>query len=387
MGQTQNFFAEKKPWSILKDRILEYYLVPYIAKLLTTGKPLILYDCFAGKGQFSDGKPGSPLIIAKHIKTNLEKNQRIKGYFIEKKYHAELKQNLNGFPNADILAGTFEENIQKILSEDQKSNLFLYIDPYGIKSLNFNNFVQLRDNRFASLEMLMNFNTVGFLREGCRLLTYNDTLDDQDIPDYEIDDERNSIEKMDSVAGGNYWQKILNDFYKREITFAQAENRFISEYSKKIKTVFKYSVNIPIKVKSRHLPKYRLVFGSNNEGGLILMADNMHKKWQEMISGDQQILFEFEFPDFTLMNGFDLRKDILAIVAKNSKGLPLQALIVELIEKYGITFSESDYKKEIQEMAPDQLEIERQPAFTKKTGKPAISMDYNKYKITVRGKS
>ena len=63
MSHTKDFFKAKKPWSILKDQILDYYLAPYIAKILKTGKPLIIIDCFAGKGRFDDDEIGSPIII------------------------------------------------------------------------------------------------------------------------------------------------------------------------------------------------------------------------------------------------------------------------------------------------------------------------------------
>ncbi len=58
VGQTKNFFKEKKDWSIFKDKILDYYLTPYIAKIVRTGKPLIIFDCFAGKGKFDNGEKG-----------------------------------------------------------------------------------------------------------------------------------------------------------------------------------------------------------------------------------------------------------------------------------------------------------------------------------------
>lgn len=54
MGQTKNFFKEKKDWSLFKDKILDNYLAPYIAKILTTRKPLVIFDCFAGKGKFTN---------------------------------------------------------------------------------------------------------------------------------------------------------------------------------------------------------------------------------------------------------------------------------------------------------------------------------------------
>ena len=33
-----------------------------MAKILYTRNPLVYVDCFAGKGKFDDGNPGSPLI-------------------------------------------------------------------------------------------------------------------------------------------------------------------------------------------------------------------------------------------------------------------------------------------------------------------------------------
>ncbi len=275
MGQTKDFFKEKKAWSLFKDKILDYYLVPYFSKILRTGKPLVIFDCFAGKGKFDDDEDGSPVIIAKHIKSSLQKDTPItdktKGFFIEKKYSKDLKLNLKGYPNTEVLEGTFEDNLKKILEIEKNSNVFLYIDPYGIKSLNLNNFYQIKKKNFYSVEMLMNFNSTGFLREGCRLLKYEGLFKDEEIVDYEFDDDVNTIEKMNSIAGGDYWQDILKSYYEKNIDIYQAEEKFISEYSNKIKDIFKYTVNIPIKVKTTHLPKYRLIFGSNHEDGLVLI--------------------------------------------------------------------------------------------------------------------
>ena len=64
MGRkVKGFFAGKRPWSIIKDQVLENYMSPYIAKINKLGRPLLLIDGYAGPGVFEDGKPGSPLII------------------------------------------------------------------------------------------------------------------------------------------------------------------------------------------------------------------------------------------------------------------------------------------------------------------------------------
>ena len=102
MGHTTNFFESKKDWSRNKDAVLERYLTPYTAKILNTHKPLVIIDCFAGKGKFDDGSAGSPIIIANHIRSVLENdrgNKNISGLFIESKYAKDLETNLNGYKN------------------------------------------------------------------------------------------------------------------------------------------------------------------------------------------------------------------------------------------------------------------------------------------------
>ncbi|MCG2721832.1 MAG: three-Cys-motif partner protein TcmP [Thermodesulfovibrionales bacterium] len=262
MGQTQDFFKAKKEWSLFKDKILDYYLSPYIPKILSTGKPLVIFDCFAGKGKFDDGEDGSPVIIAEHIKSIVHKNislrGNIKGVFIEKKYIKDLRRNLSGYPNTEVLEGTFEDNVQEILKTGQNNNIFLYIDPYGIKSLHLDTFYQMQDKHFSSVEILMNFNSRGFLREGCRLLQYEGILtDDEETGDYEIDDEVNTIEKMDAVAGGSYWQNILKNYYSHSTNIYHTEEQFICKYSNKIKDIFKYTVNIPNELPRSRTARYQ----------------------------------------------------------------------------------------------------------------------------------
>lgn len=385
LGHTQDFFRTKKGWSLLKDQIIDYYLEPYIAKILFTGKPLIIVDCFAGKGKFDDGAIGSPLIIAQHIVRTLEsrkQNKKILGIFIEKKYYEDLNKNIAYFPNCSVWPGTFEENLSKILQLNPSNNLFVYIDPYGIKSLDFRRFSEIGRKKFNSLEMLINFNSFGFLREGCRLLKYENVFHGvDDLDDYEID-YTNNIENMNKIANGEYWIPIVKDLRNRKIRMLEAEERFIKRYISQIESLFCYVVNIPIKQKTKNLPKYRLIFGTNKQDGLILMADNMNKKWKQILDderGGQSVLFDYDFPDLSLFNGFNLEEDIVNSLKEHGGSLLLKDLIVKLIQKYGISFSETYYKNVIKKMP---VRIDRNPEFTT-TGKKATSMDYNDYKIQV----
>ena len=391
MGHTKNFFKSKKGWSRQKDGIFDCYLLPYIAKILTTHRPLVIIDCFAGKGRFDDGNTGSPIIIADHISSVLEsdkENKNIRGLFIESKYGRDLETNLRNYKNCEVWQGTFEENVNRILELDSRCNLFLYIDPYGIKCLDFQQFELIKNKNFSSLEMLLNFNSFGFLREGCRLLNLNyENLfkDDQSEDEYELD-ESNTTERMNNIAHGEYWQSIIDDYKNDKIDMFKAEELFLNEYMKQIKNLFTYNVNIPIRLKIGNIPKYRLIFGTNHQEGFIIMADTMNGSWKKLKNvqrGCQKVLFEYEFPDPSIQPGFDLKEGILNVLRKHNKSLLLQELLVELFENYGIAFSEKEYNGKIKEMEGNQIIIDREPALTE-GGKKATALNYRKYKITVR---
>lgn len=389
MSDVRNFFSKKKGWSLIKDKIFDYYLTPYIYKILATRRPLTIIDCFAGQGKFDDGNEGSPLIIARHIREVLHKssNTDIEGIFVEKKYYRHLKQNLEPYQRCRVWSGTFEDNLSNIIGLNSRRNIFLYVDPYGIKSLNFNRFRDIISKNFNTVEILLNFNSFGFLREGCRLLNYECTFADEiDLDDYEVDD-ANNILHMNEIANGDYWQSIIQDYYTEKISMYEAEEILVSEYSKQLKALFKYVVNIPIKTKTKNIPKYRLIFGTNNEDGLLLMSDNMNRKWKEIVESEQNgqlALFEqFVFPDASVI-GCDLEKDIYSLLDQMKKPILLKNLHVELVQKHGIAFSEQLYKQKFKELSVGELKIIRDPEYSTK-GRKFTGFDYNSkdYKIYV----
>lgn len=397
MGATSNFFQKKKKWSIIKDDILAWYLTPYIAKILFTRRPLILVDCFAGKGKFDDGNDGSPLIIAKKIQEILNegKYSQIQGIFIEKKYSKDLKANLAGFNNCKVIEGTFEDNFERILLPNKNANAFIYIDPYGIKSLDFSRFLKLKSSGSNTYEILMNFNTFGFLREGCRLLKYNYTVDCPDCDDedevlYENEDlNNNGINLLNAIADGDYWQEILSDYQNKRYTMFVAEELFVKEYVKRLKNkgIFRYTTTIPVTLKTKNIPKYRLIFGTNHHEGLILMCNNMNKQWKHIVEeqrNGQMVLFEYDYPDRNIIKDFDVPKGVISILEVQNGNIKLEDLYCKLIEQYGIAYSESDYSTVLKGMVKEQkVIIDRIPSTTP-TGQPAKSFDYTKYKIGVR---
>ena len=259
-------------------------------------------------------------------------------------------------------------------------NYFFYVDPYGVKCLDFRYFARLKGIGFISLEVLVNLNTTGFLREGCRLLKYTCELPDwTDDLDYE-QDERNSLGHMDNVAGGDYWRNILNDFQAGVINFHQAEDRFAAEYTRRIRNILPLVVHVAIRERSRQLPKYRLLFATNHRDGLFLMTDTMHKAWIAQLDHETggQLTFSNDV-QWPVQPGQSIEERIWAVLGEP---MELGKLLTVLIEHHGITHSTSEYKKAIRTHEGKLFTVNRIPDKTP-TGKLAHHLDYDAAQIMI----
>ena len=384
MSNTREFLKEKRDWSIFKDDLLKNYLIPYFAKLLATRRDIIFIDGFAGKGKFEDGTNGSPLIVKDAIYTALSQTKyatRIHPYFIDYLYANELKKNLQD-KSMSVVAGDYRIEVPKILSGAHNKNIFLYVDPFGIKYLDFSIFTNLPSAQANSYELLLNLNSFGFIREGCRLMKYQFDEDD-DLPDYEYeaDTSKNSIENMNKVANGDYWQKIIADYNAGKHNIFTAEDLFLEEYIKQLKRVFCYVFQVPIKKGGGRLAKYRMIFASNHPHGALLMVDNMVKcnnNIQEAAHGQQLWLFDY---DYERQNCFT---DLFPFITNNFQDLT--DLYIRFYENTGIKYYTKDLNATVKKMEQENLiEIVRFPSQTPK-GRHVTSLDYTKYKILIRKK-
>ncbi|BCG49112.1 hypothetical protein GEOBRER4_n4015 [Citrifermentans bremense] len=385
-----SFFEKKRTWSRIKDELLKAYLAPYLAKVSKTHKPIIVADCFAGKGRFDDGEPGSPLIITEAISSQLSdlSSPEIKAIFIEKKYFRELKTNLPAYHWINALEGDYQDRIEYFIRNynPRQRNLFLYVDPYGIKNVLFSYFEAIAKKQFRTVELLLNLNSLGFLREGCRLLKY--PVSEHDLPDvYEHD--VITVERLDEIAGGQYWREILKEFYSHRLKMQEAEEQFITKYCDRLRQVFRYVINIPIKTNLDNIPKYRMVFGTNHEDGLLLMVDNMNNRWasfREEARDRQSPLFECDLPDPNhLQAAWNIEENILSFI---NDEVELKELLVRLVEAFGISFSTRQYKEALKKMKGNQVDVRWYPPETP-TGKPRSSWDHttNDFKIMISRRS
>ena len=376
--KNDDFFKEKKPWSEVKDQLLGFYFKPYVAKILHTRKPLVYVDCFAGKGKFEDGNPGSPLIALNIINeclisTTMEQAQ-ISTTFIDLNYADDLKENLRDYPWANIISGKYEDNIQRILQNEKGSNVFLYIDPYGIKALQCSIFDSFANGQFNSIELLINMNSFGFIREACNALGTSLILDDktifEDLVEYAptiMTASDKSIQDLNEIAGGDYWQAIIEEYKSKKISGYEAEERFAEQYCHRLMKSYKYVLNMPLRIKRGQRPKYRMIHATNHRDGCLLMVDNICNRWeawQNVQTGGQLSIFQEDYNNQIIDNESIERKTI-EYFSQYCSWISLHDALAEFFMKYGPICPTGNIKIILKELEKNGLlDVERSPKYT-----------------------
>lgn len=386
--KNDDFFIEKKPWTEVKDQLLGCYLKPYVAKILHTRKPLVYVDCFAGKGKFDDGKQGSPLIALDIMQQGLNSSTmnghlQIAAAFIDLNYADDLRRNLQDYPGVKIVSGAYEDEIDGLLKNKSGCNVFLYIDPYGIKALNCSKFDEFSNGQFYSIELLINMNSFGFVREGCRVMGNQFKMDDDaffdDLVEYEptkLDTSDKSVEALNQIAGGDYWKPIIEQYILGKIDGYKAEEYFSEQYCQRLSQTFTYVLNMPIRIKQGQHTKYRMIHATNHPDGCVLMADNICNRWELMkqLQRGGQLSFFQEAVDNQIIDEGEIQRDVKEHFSQFYSWTSLNEALAIFFVKYGAICKSGDIAKILRQLERDKrLKVMRNPSLTK-SGKPSIFM-------------
>ena len=397
--KNDDFFKQKKPWSEVKDELLGCYLKPYMQKILYTKHPVVYVDCFAGKGAFEDGKPGSPLIALNTMQECIGQTKidgwSIQPNFIDLNYANDLHKNLAGYGDITIISGRYEDKIENLLLNKANCNVFLYIDPYGIKALNYRLFQDFATKySFYSIELLINMNSFGFIREGCRVLGVSFDSSDifEDLIEYEstkLDTNEKSVETLNEIAGGDYWQDIIKSKNRNEISVYEAESLFSEQYCERLRENYSYVLNMPLKIKKGQVPKYRMIHATNHVDGCLLMVNNICNRWQfmkDIQNNGQQSLFEENYNNETV-DMADITQKAITVFQQAKEFTRLNPILADFFMQNGPICKVSEIKDIIKDLEKkDKIEVRRTPAYTDK-GKPSkFFADEKKQKTEIRWK-
>lgn len=386
--KNDDFFVEKKSWSKVKDELLGCYLKPYVAKILYTRKPLEYVDCFAGKGKFDDGNPGSPLIALDIFKqglatTRLDGNARIGAAFIDLNYASDLETNLSAYKGVKIVSGAYEDTVDDILKSKTGCNVFLYIDPYGIKALDCTKFDAFANGQFNTIELLINMNSFGFIREACNVMGTKFKVDDSsffdDLVEYDptiLDATNKSIDALNRIAGGDYWKEIIAQYQIGAIDGYKAEEYFSEKYCQRLSESYTYVLNMPIRIQQNQHPKYRMIHATNHPSGCVLMADNICKRWELLkdIQNDGQLsIFQEDFNN-QIIDEYTIRERVIEHFSQFHTWISLTEAEAIFYVKYGAICKSGEITKVLKTLEKDGcIVVERKPNLTN-TGRPSAFM-------------
>ena len=275
--QIHEFFKAKREWSKVKDKIVGSYIACYLKTVRHLGRPIIIVDAFSGPGRFGDGPDGSPLIICKTIEKMPKSGVGVACLFSDSHpaHRAALEDCLSEYISKGIAEkplSDFTDTLSRALEVGKDSTLFFYLDPYGIKDLEFDTVRQIYErDRDQSTEVLINFNFRTFMR-----MSGNWNYDDS-ASEVANKVKESKTETVNSVMGGDYWLKIVIDSSMDKI---QREDAVVGAYMDRVRGFFQYTYSIPVKeidegsnIPVDDLSKYHLIFGTRSPRAVVYMND------------------------------------------------------------------------------------------------------------------
>ncbi|MBA4318127.1 MAG: hypothetical protein C0412_06980 [Flavobacterium sp.] len=341
MADTENdFFTGKREWSKLKDEVLKKYLPPYLKKVNTLRKNIIIIDSFAGPGIYDDGEKGSPLFICEIANDCVPSNYLAILVNQNIEHHNSLIGTLKDTPyNYLPINGSSEDLLTKMHDILQDQTLFIYLDPFGLKGTKFSTIQKyLSRSKHYSTELVINLSIPTILRLSC-VKAFSEKGETPEI--------KSKHEVLMNALGGDYWKEfLLDDSLSTEVRI----NRLISEYCNKIRQYLPYVGFCPVYEKTEISKlKYCIIFASRHPDAQILMNDIMFRAynkriWQNYVDGTL-------FSDSSWEEGLPcdyrekIRENILNIL-KNGK-FTRKELWLGIISREFMRYQGKDFNSEI----------------------------------------
>jgi len=273
------FFEAKKDWSHRKDLVLKQYLVPYLPKIATQQRPVLVIDGFAGPGRFGDGTAGSPVIICSAVQ-RVRQTVRSVNFFVwcvesSVELADALDIELRPFSDfASLKRRRFQDLLPEITHAIISHNIFLYLDPFTVTGLSWNALDQLfsQVDRTRSVEVLLNFNVFALARAACIAVgkRFAIAADDSAM----LGESASTRAAITEVLGGDWW---IQPFVTSQ-TFSEACGHLVRGYSKMLRG--RFAEVCLHEIKDQHdqaIPNYVLAFGSRHPDAFELMNDAMAK--------------------------------------------------------------------------------------------------------------
>ena len=190
-------------------------------------------------------------------------------------------------------------------------------------------------------------------------------------------------------AGGDYWEQIVRDYQAGSIDGYLAERRFSTEYKQQLKQAYKYVLDMPIRMKPKQRPKYRMIHVSNHEQGCILMANNMAARKDELfidVQNEGQLIMFDQTTENEIISTDDIRNKMETFLQTYTEDIRLNVLMASFFTEYGVICKSSDITDVLKTMEHSgKIQVDRIPATTLKAGKSStFYTDGKGQSVTIR---
>ncbi len=341
----RRFFTEKRPWSKLKDRILGAYINPYLAKVNTLGRRVVLIDAFAGPGKYADGTAGSPLILVEAAEARAPDNYLAVFVNADRQQH----ENLSALMQPRIVthkvlcirarAATMLQQVARTLGN---ATVLIYLDPFGIKDFDLAT-LQPFLQRTSSTELLITLQAPILHRLAARHRVSTATAS-QRVKGFH--------RRLTATFGGDYWKPILlsdQPSTQREAALMEA----FTEHLLRAGTM-KYGGWCPVRERQAGRAKYYFVFCSAHPDAMRLMNDIMLNAYEDHMheASVAGTLFEGQARRRGTVVPAELKEIILDQVQSTPRLSRLQTWML-ILRRHFRRYSHGDYGRAVKELVAE----------------------------------
>ena len=342
-GTTSGFFDTKKPPAVLKHKLLEHYVAPFVGKVGSTndhGKVVFL-DGYAGEGRYGDGSLGSPALTM-DLAEKMLPGRVLDCTFVEKvpKTFNQLAPVVAEYEARGVtcraVRGRVEDELPNVLSRATGVPLFMFLDPCGL-GMSFDVLTAAlagpRRSNYPATEVLLNFSDKAVRHIGGQLAP---TAKD-----------RSGLASLDSACGG-WWR----DAFQQAATKGNAEpgvQAVVEGYRQRLEAATGMLVRAaPVRTKPGRLPLYHLVFGTRSNHGLWVFANALAvaqeawraAQWDEQPDEPHEHGLLFGNQDLLGVSEADMKEKATAGIAKNIRELLDQVPSFQLVDRVDAVFGD-----------------------------------------------
>lgn len=370
------FFKEKRSWSKVKDKIVSDYVSCYLNTVHLLNRNIVLVDAFSGPGQFGDGTDGSPLIICKAInEISKRKGRRVGASCVfsdtRPAHRVALKANLAEFMRAGLCGEPFAECSEAIahaIDTYRNSTIFFYLDPFGIRDIEFEMIRQIFErNPSSSTEVLINFNFRTFMRMS------GNWGYDSSAKDIAEKVKSGKVETVNKAMGGDYWQAIVTD---PRLNKLDREDAVIQAYLEQLRKYVRFAYAIPVKERTPdqmsvpvdELAHYHLIFGTRSPKAVEYMNDvALNALEPYLVQFTDGLLFDLTPERYQPAEKNTVKDAMVAAVSRQSLLRP--DIYEAVIPQFFMSYRKKDHRAMLEELVYKEGRLFADPRKIKQRGK------------------